>query len=386
MSSDVCITGVAVLPFSQAALANLQGEAAAIDVSQRALSDADVHYSQVDQVYVAHDYRSGVHAQAVAYGLGLTGIPVFSVCDGDMSAAVALVLARQAIESGRSHCVLVLGFQDRGSGTGDLPSHLGRLLPACFTDEIALDRWRWHARAARLHHELFGTSLQSFLKVAVKARNYASRNPLALYSHPVTVEQLSCEALSYAPLSPSQCAVDSVGAAAVVMCSAAFALQHRAHTPVRMLASSMASDRNSSFDEGDCRKILGFDTSWRASRQAYEESGVLPGEISVAEVSDLSSVSELLAYEALGFTSIGSGGNFLNNEAGDQCRQMPVVNPSGGMLGCGYAPSVGALAQCSELFWQLRGQAGSRQVSGCRLALQHTLAAGVGCIVSIYSL
>ena len=145
----------------------------------------------------------------------------------------------------------------------------------------------------------------------------------------------------------------------------------------------MTTDRNSTFDEGDMRKVVGFDMTRAAAGQVYEQAGVSPADIDVVELHDCFTANELITYEGLGLTPEGTAEKFILD--GDNTYGGRVVtNPSGGLLSKGHPLGATGLAQCAELVWQLRGDAERRQVEGARLALQHNLGLGGACVVTLY--
>jgi acetyl-CoA acetyltransferase len=145
----------------------------------------------------------------------------------------------------------------------------------------------------------------------------------------------------------------------------------------------MATDLGSTFDEDSLLKLVGYDMSREASRQVYEAAGIGPEEIDVVELHDCFTSYELITYEALGLTPEGSAERFIND--GDNTYGGKVVtNPSGGLLSKGHPLGATGLAQCTELVWHLRGQAGQRQVEGARFALQHNIGLGGACVVTLY--
>jgi sterol carrier protein 2 len=142
---------------------------------------------------------------------------------------------------------------------------------------------------------------------------------------------------------------------------------------------------SSTFDkQADCIKIVGYDMSKKAAELAYEEAQVGPGDVQVIELHDCFSANELITYEALGLAAEGEGHKLVESEATTYGGSGPVVNPSGGLISKGHPLGATGLAQCSELTWQLRGQADKRQVDGVKVALQHNIGLGGAAVVSIY--
>ena len=121
-----------------------------------------------------------------------------------------------------------------------------------------------------------------------------------------------------------------------------------------------------------------------AARKAYEEAGVGPEDIDVIELHDCFSANELITYEALGLAEEGEGHRLVEAEATTYGGEGPVVNPSGGLISKGHPLGATGLAQCSELNWQLRGEAERRQVEGAKVALQHNIGLGGAAVVTIY--
>jgi acetyl-CoA acetyltransferase len=120
-----------------------------------------------------------------------------------------------------------------------------------------------------------------------------------------------------------------------------------------------------------------------AAAQVYEAAGIGPEDVQVVELHDCFSANELITYEGLGLTPEGTAEKFILD--GDNTYGGRVVtNPSGGLLSKGHPLGATGLAQCAELVWQLRGQAGKRQVEGARIGLQHNLGLGGACVVSIF--
>jgi acetyl-CoA acyltransferase len=151
---------------------------------------------------------------------------------------------------------------------------------------------------------------------------------------------------------------------------------------VAIAAQAMTTDRPSSF-ETDLMKLVGFDMAQAAADKVYEAAGVDPSDIKVVELHDCFTTNELLTYEALRLTPEGTAEKFVMD--GDNTYGGRVVtNPSGGLLSKGHPLGATGLAQCAELVWQLRGEAGPRQVDDVNVALQHNLGLGGAAVVTLY--
>jgi sterol carrier protein 2 len=188
------------------------------------------------------------------------------------------------------------------------------------------------------------------------------------------------------PLTKLQCSPTSDGAAAVIVASEKYVDEHDLwDQAVEIAGQAMVTDMSSTFDENaDCMTIVGSDMSKEAARQAYEEAGISADQVDVCELHDCFSANELITYEALGFAEEGEGHLLVEAEATTYGGAGPVVNPSGGLISKGHPLGATGLAQCSELTWQLRGQADKRQVDGAKVALQHNIGLGGAAVVSVY--
>ncbi|KAJ8936908.1 hypothetical protein NQ318_010935 [Aromia moschata] len=147
----------------------------------------------------------------------------------------------------------------------------------------------------------------------------------------------------------------------------------------------MATDLPSTFLGKSHMKIVGYDMTKHAADKLYRKANKNPSDVQVVELHDCFSANELITYEALGLCPPGKAGEFIDR--GDNTYGGKyVVNPSGGLISKGHPLGATGLAQCAELCWQLRGEAGPRQVPGAKVALQHNIGLGGAVIVALYQL
>ena len=391
MAREVRVAGVGMVPFSKPGAGEaypLLGAAAA----RAALADAGVGYAAVEQAYVGYVYGDSCSGQAALYHVGLSGVPIVNVNNNCATGSTALYLARQAVAGGQAQCVLALGFEQMLPGAigvhyTDRPDPSQRLLDTMAeiqgTDPKAPVAAQLFGGAGRMHMQLYGTRPETFARLSVKARRHAQHNPYALFRALLTVEEVLASPPVFGPMTRLQCCPPTCGAAAALLCSDEFARRYGLDGTVSILAQAMSTDGNSSFDERDMRRLVGYDMTRRAAQQVYDDAGIGPQDIPVAELHDCFTANELISYEALGFVPEGEAERFIvdgDNTYGGRT----VVNPSGGLLAKGHPLGATGLAQCAELVWQLRGQAGARQVERARLALQHNLGLGGACVVTLY--
>ena len=158
---------------------------------------------------------------------------------------------------------------------------------------------------------------------------------------------------------------------------------HRIDQPVYIAAQAMTTDGPSTFDEKSMIKMVGFDMAKKCADKVYGQAGLGPKDVQVVELHDCFTANEVLTYEALGLAKEGEAEKFIWDEDNTYGGKF-VTNPSGGLLSKGHPLGATGLAQCTELVWHLRGQAGDRQVEGAKIALQHNLGLGGACVVTMY--
>lgn len=222
-----------------------------------------------------------------------------------------------------------------------------------------------------------GDTLEDFAQVKVKNAAAGALNPNARYRKTVTAEEVAASAVVADPLRLLDICATSDGAAALVLCGMDFARKHGVRNPVRIRAVSTVTPTypNTVLDlpdiATDSAAVVEPDgVPFRASiaRAAYEEAGIGPEDLSLAEVYDLSTALELQWYEDLGLCDEGEAAKLLREGATAPGGRIPV-NASGGLASFGEAVPAQAIAQVCELTWQLRGTAGARQVADARVGI-----------------
>lgn len=392
MNRRVHVVGVGMVPFGKPGKSDsydVMGEGA----TRAALADAGVSYDRIEQAYAGFVYGDSTSGQRVLYRVGMSGIPVVNVNNNCATGSSALWLARQAVESGAVECALAVGFEQMRPGrltkhwVGDRPSPTGRfddLLDELHGIQEDLPRAAQHFGGAGIEYvDKYGADPTFFAKIAVKSRGHAANNPYAVFRDPITEQEVLDSPHIFGPITRLQACPPTCGAAAAVLCSEEFARRNGLRTDVVIKAQAMASDRPDTFETKSMIDLVGSSISRSAASQVYEAAGVDPCDIKVVELHDCFTVNEALSYETLGLTGEGTAEKFVlegNNTYGGQV----VVNPSGGLMSKGHPLGATGLAQCTELVWQLRGQADARQVEGADLALQHNVGLGGVAVVTLY--
>lgn len=362
---DVAVIGVGMTKigkYTDLLLSSLGREAV-----MAAIKDAGVSPKDIQAAYSGSLLGGSLLGQRIFKDLGMAGMPINNMENACSSGTSAMREAWIGIASGLYDVVIAVGSEQMsalGGGTiplgrEDLENNQGLVMPALY------------AMRARRYMEDFGMKSEDLAKVVVKSRKCASRNPLAQKNKETTVEEVLNSRMIADPLTLYQCCPTGDGAAAVVLCSAEKARKYTSQ-PIWVKGSILVSGK---FMNG-FRDMATPEITNRGAKLAYEMAGYGPEDIDVAETHDAFSIAELLYYEALGFCKHGEAVRLLNEGATDIDGRIPV-NPSGGLLSKGHPVGATGLAQAAEIIWQLRGQAGARQVKNAKIGLTHCTGGGI---------
>ncbi|MFF0227680.1 lipid-transfer protein [Streptomyces sp. NPDC004629] len=379
MTADVAVLGVGLHPWGKWERGFVEYGAVA---ARAALADAGLEWRAIPSVVGANTVRGGYPGQVAgatfAKALGWQGARVTSVYAACASGAQAIATARAQILAGLVDAVLVVGadaapkgfFRPAGGERPDDPDWLRfRLLGATNPAYFGL--------YARRRMAVHGDTLEDFALVKVKNAACGALNPYARYRRRVTAEEVAGSAVVADPLRLLDICATSDGGAALVLSSLEFAHRHGVPRPVRIRAVSTVTPSYPStvLDLPDiatdsAAAVEPPERTFRESiaRAAYEEAGIGPEELSLAEVYDLSTALELQWYEDLGLCGEGEAAKLLREGATAPGGRIPV-NASGGLASFGEAVPAQAIAQVCELTWQLRGAAGERQITGARVGI-----------------
>ena len=379
MTGEVAVLGAGMHPWGKWGRSFVEYGAAA---ARAALADAGLEWQEIGSVVGAATVRGGypghVAGATFAKALGWRGARVASVYAACASGAQAVNTARAQILAGLADVVLVVGadaapkgfFRPAGGDRTDDPDWLRfRVLGATNPTYFGL--------YARRRMAVHGDTVEDFAQIKVKNSALGALNPNARYRKRVTAEEVAASALVADPLRLLDICATSDGGAALVLSSMDFARRHGASRPVRIRAVSTVTPRypNTVLDLPDIATdsavaVEPAAETFRASiaRAAYEEAGLGPEDLSLAEVYDLSTALELQWYEDLGLCGPGEGAKLLREGTTALGGRIPV-NVSGGLASFGEAVPAQAIAQVCELTWQLRQQAGERQVAGARVGI-----------------
>ncbi len=393
MADDVYVIGTAMTKFGkhlEKGIKTLTGEALELVLKDCGLERKDMEaawFSNGGWGY--HSFQHAIRGQVALSANALEGIPIVNVENACASGSTALHSAWAAVKAGIYDCVLAIGAEkmydnDRaktmlffmsGADVEELPAFLAKFQEEekrkkeerarLLGEEAPKEKPGGHSAfmdlysiGARMHMDKYGTTQRQLACIAAKAHNNSVHNHNAQFTFPMTVEEVLADREVSYPLTRSMCAPVGDGAAAAVLCSKKFLKKHGSSRAVRIRASVLKSGKR----EGE------NDICGRASAAAYAMAGLGPEDIHAAEVHDATAFGELYQTEQMGFCPIGEGGPFAESGATAIGGKISV-NPSGGLIARGHPLGASGLAQIYELATHLRGEAGKRQVQGCRVAM-----------------
>jgi acetyl-CoA acyltransferase len=392
MSNRTYVIGVGMTKFEKPGAREWDYPDMAKEAGTKALEDAGVSYDDVEQAFVGYCYGESTSGQRAVYGLGLTGIPVVNVNNNCSTGSSALYMARQAVRGGLADCALALGFEKMEKGslgvkytdrTNPIDRHLTTMFEVREPEQSPFAP-QMFGNAGREHMERYGSEADHYAWIGWKNHKHSVNNPYAQFQDEYTLEDIKAAKMIHAPLTKLQCSPTSDGSACAVIASERFVDAHDLwDRAVEIAGQAMVTDMASTFEERSSIKIVGFDMSKEAADRAYCEADVGPNDVDVVELHDCFSANELITYEALGLAAEGEGHKLVENEDTTYGGRW-VVNPSGGLISKGHPLGATGLAQCSELTWQLRGDADKRQVDGAKVGLQHNIGLGGAAVVTVY--
>lgn len=380
---DVAVAGVGMHPWGKWGRNFVEY---GVHAARAALADAGVAWPDVDLIVGGETVRNGyggyVAGATFAQALGWNGAKVATSYAACATGAQALDTARARILAGLSEVALVVGADTTPKGflapnageRWDDPDWLRFRL-------LGMTNPAYFALYARRRMDLYGATVEDFAQVKVKNARHGLANPHARYRKEVSVADVLSSAVVSDPLHLLDICATSDGAAAVVLTSTEYAKRHGLSTggrgPVRINAISTVTPTFPQtvidmplLSTDATTAVAAPERTFKESigQAAYDEAGIDPADVSVAEVYDLSTALELDWIEDLQLCGRGDAEALLRAGETTIGGRIPV-NPSGGLACFGEAVPAQALAQVCEITWQLRGQATGRQVEGARVGI-----------------
>jgi acetyl-CoA acyltransferase len=392
MSDRTFVIGVGMTKFEKPETRDWDYPDMAREAGQKALEDAGITYDEVQEAHVGFVYGDSCSGERAVYELGITGIPVFNVNNNCSTGSTALFGAARAIRGGLADCSMALGFEKMKKGSlgtvfedRENPGlrHFGVLFQL-FDPEPAPPAPMMFGMAGREHMQRYGSEPDHYAWIGWKNHKHSVNNPYAQFQQEYSLQDIKDAQPIYHPLTKLQCSPTSDGSGCAILASERFVDEHDLwDRAVEIAGQSMVTDMKSSFEDKSAISAVGGKMTARAAQEAYEEAELGPEDVDVVELHDCFSCNELITYEALGLCGEGEGHKLVEEEATTYGGKV-VVNPSGGLISKGHPLGATGLAQCSELTWQLRGQADKRQVEGAKVGLQHNIGIGGAVVVTLY--
>jgi acetyl-CoA acetyltransferase len=388
MKEDVFIIGVGMTRFGRWPERSLKSLVAEAVVD--ALKDANCQATDIEAAYFSNTTQSIIEGQHLIRGqialreIGIECIPITNVENACASGSTAFYQAINHLRAGAADIVLVVGAEkmydadrqksaaifDGGWDVQQADAVAQRLAvigagvptPEGRGAGVASPFMELYASLAKGHMRQFGTTERQLATVAAKNHRHSTLNPLSQYQNDMSVEEVLAGKVIAWPLTLPMCSPISDGAAAAILCTRQALRRLEDVRPIKILGCVLASGSTREWSDADghlCR---------RAADKAYNEAGIGPQDVSVAEVHDASAFAEIVQIENLRFCETGQGG-WLSERGETALGGRIPVNPSGGLESKGHPIGATGLGQIYELVLQLRGKAGARQVAGARLAI-----------------
>ena len=299
--------------------------------------------------------------------LGLAGVPATRVESACASGGAALRTAYFEVASGASDIVIASGVEKMNDG-GDVTAILATAADQETEGYHGVTFPGLYAMIARAHMAVHGTTEDDLAAVPVKNHQHGSMNPKAQFPRLVGLEEVKNSTMDADPLRRLHCAPVSDGGAALILCPLDQADKYT-DKPVEITGVGAATSTIALHDRVDPSFL---DSVQLSAERAYEMAGVSPGDIDVAEVHDCFAIAELCCVEALGLVERGMAGKATREGATTIGGRIPV-NTSGGLKSKGHPVGATGIAQAIEIFEQLRGESGDRQVDGAKVGLAQNM-------------
>lgn len=346
---------------------------------QNALKDANLEWKNIQYLVGGSTMYSGTRGvldgSCVAEELGWSGIPVINHYNACATGAYSLDIARAQIMAGMCDVVLCVGMDSTPKGFyGPTESH--------DTEDLDMLRFKmgatnpaFFALYAQRRMDIYGTTDADFARVKVKNSRHGLHNPNTRFRREYSMEEVLQSAMVSDPLRLFEICATSDGAAAVILASSDYAKKIGSKT-IKLAAVSAVSPKYPDAiinlprlsTESTHSHVPEYHYQASIANSAYKEAGIGPEDLDLAEVYDLTSAWELDWYEFIGLCKPGEAEKLLNDGETEIGGKIPV-NPSGGLSCYGEAAPAQALAQVCDLVWQLRGDAGKRQIDGAKVGL-----------------
>jgi len=342
-----------------------------------ALNTSGLEWSQIQSGWCGHVGQGITAGARLFYKLGRTGLSITNVENASASGSYAFRGAYIDVASGEFDIALALGVDKRP----EIFSTFGDKKPKTDSSHVKPKKASViimnFARMARAHMKKYGTTIDQLAMVSVKNHYNGSLNPYAQFQEELTIEEVHNSPMMAKPLTILHCCPTGDGAAAAILASEDVVKRLGITDPVWVNTSVSRSETGAESYTTEMTAIT--------AREAYKRAGIGPNDLGLVELHDAFTIEEITTAEALGLCPEGQGGKLVEEGATEINGRIPI-NTSGGLLSMGHPMGPTGIGQVAEVYWQMRGEAGKRQIPN---PPQHALTQMVGlggtCIIHIFS-
>lgn len=370
---------VAIVSAGQSVFTRSCGESIrelAFEAFKEALEGLDITTGDIDASIIcsAPEYdKQRSPAGLISEYLELTPKPSFYVETVCSSSSTGLRVAWSLVKSGLHKMVAVIGFQKMSElSSRDAAERMGRGVDIIWESPFGLTMPAGYAMYAQAHMDKYGTTEEHLAKVRVKNSHYGATNPKATYRKELSLEDILNSEVITSPLKKFDCCANADGASCIIVARGDVA-KSITDMPIWIVGLGAATD---TMTMAGRELLTGLKCAQEAAKQAYKMAGLKPQDIDVAEVHDCFTISEILAYEDLGFAKPGEGAGLIEDKETYADGKIPV-NVDGGLLSKGHPIGATGGSQIRTIVRQLRGEATEAQVKGAEIGLVHNIG-GIG--------
>ena len=383
--NEVAIIGTGVTPFGDlyaSSIAEIATEALYV-----AIKDSGIEKSAISSLLIGNMgsefFNKQEHMGNLIASTAGVFCPSFKIEADGASGAVAMRTAKHEILSGRSDIVAVVGVEKMTELTkqSEIQLALASGMDVMWETNLGGTIAAGYALMANAHIRKYGTTERQLAQVAVKNHANASLNPQAQFKNTISIEQVMRSKIIADPIKIFEATAACDGAASIIMANLDVAQSYQSD-PVKVKASKFGFEPMPMHRKQSLTSLAA--TKFAANR-AYEDLQISPKDIDFAEVHDIFTIAEILAIESLGFVPEGEGGKATEEGLTALTGEIPI-NTSGGLKGRGAPLGASGVAQAIEVYLQLHGKAGARQLKNANLGLSHSLGGTGGTsVVTVYS-
>lgn len=376
---EVAIIGVGMTPFGELwghSFRDIFTEAALAAIENSGVDHIESMYigAMSPGLFVGQEHIGSMLADY----LGVAGIPATRVETACASGGAAVRMACFEVASGASEFVLAGGVEKMNDGA-DVTYALATASDQEYEAFHGVTFPGLFAMIARAHMHQYKTTREQIADVAVKNHDNGLKNPNAQFHLKITREMVMNSSKVADPLRLLDCSPVTDGGAAVIVTTVENAIK-TGKPYVTVKASAQTTD---SIALHSRKNLASIPVIGKAAEIAYKQAGISPDDLDVIEVHDCFTIAELVAMEELGLVERGKAGQAVSEGMTRIDGKIPI-NTSGGLKSKGHPVGATGVAQIIEIFEQLTGKAGERQVKNARIGMTQNIGgSGGSCVIHI---